>query len=117
MYFTVEALSKRITLPVNEYQALRHQVFTRDTWRCRVTGCERRSNLHAHHLKFRSHQGGDTLSNMLTVCNTCHDAIHGKPAKRGQALVILPFVEDGEYEASGPLRYRFVNGWKPRQIQ
>lgn len=63
-------------LPPKEYHALIMDVFKRDGWTCRVPGCYSRSNLHAHHLKFRSQGGLDILSNLITVCSTCHDKIH-----------------------------------------
>lgn len=64
----------RNRLPREEYDALVKSVFTRDNWRCIV--CRIRSQLHAHHVTFRSHGGKDELTNLCTVCADCHDAIH-----------------------------------------
>jgi len=49
-----------------------HRVFARDGWRCTVPGCSSYRNLHGHHIVFRSHCGGDELSNLTTVCAWHH---------------------------------------------
>jgi 5-methylcytosine-specific restriction endonuclease McrA len=61
-------------LPSEEYSVLTQLVFTRDGWKCR--NCGYRQDLHAHHIKFRSNQGADTMSNLCTLCSRCHDEIH-----------------------------------------
>jgi hypothetical protein len=55
---------------------LTRQVLHRDGLRCANPGCGRRRNLHAHHIVFRSHGGPTSLSNEVTVCDTCHALIH-----------------------------------------
>src|SRR5580698_11124645 len=54
--------------------SLRQAVFQRDEWKCRR--CGSRSNLHPHHLTFRSHGGTHTMENLLTLCWKCHQLIH-----------------------------------------
>ena len=45
-----------------------HAIFTRDGWRCAVPGCGSYRDLHAHHIRFRSHGGGDEPENLVTLC-------------------------------------------------
>jgi len=52
--------------------AARHRVFARDGWRCAVPGCTSMQNLHDHHIRFRSAQGGDALENRITLCAFHH---------------------------------------------
>src|SRR5580698_8630256 len=54
--------------------SLRRAVFQRDDWKCRR--CNSRSNLHPHHLTFRSHGGTHTMENLITLCMTCHRMLH-----------------------------------------
>jgi len=65
----------RIKLSPAEYEELRFQVLRRDGWRCQA--CGRRENLEVHHKKLRSHLGSDPEENLITVCNSCHSAMHG----------------------------------------
>ncbi len=55
---------------------LRIQVLERDGWKCQ--SCGRASNLHVHHIKYRSHLGHDAAENLLTLCADCHRASHQK---------------------------------------
>lgn len=66
----------RTELTDAEYAALKKKVLKRDGWKCRNPRCKRRSNLHVHHIIFRSQQGPDTMGNLVTICNDCHDRIH-----------------------------------------
>lgn len=59
------------------YRELCGRVYKRDGWKCRNPNCGRRTGLHAHHIIYRSQGGEDTTENMVTVCNGCHDLIHG----------------------------------------
>ena len=63
-----------LRLPPKEYHALCKVVLKRDGFRCK--NCGMRSGLNCHHVVFRSHQGKDEASNLVTVCNECHEAIH-----------------------------------------
>ncbi len=49
-------------------------VLVRDGFRCQLCGTRR--NLQVHHIRYRSHCGGDSTDNLLTVCQGCHAAIH-----------------------------------------
>lgn len=47
-------------------------VYKRDGWRCMAPGCTSRRNLDAHHLIYRSRNGGDEPSNRLCICRFHH---------------------------------------------
>lgn len=60
----------------------REQVRERDLWGCARCGVSR--DLHVHHRRMRSQGGGDTFSNLVTLCVRCHGWVHGNPAKASQ---------------------------------
>jgi 5-methylcytosine-specific restriction endonuclease McrA len=76
--------------------------YTRDGWKCRH--CANRNGLHPHHFIYKSHQGTDTLDNLLTLCGACHRGHHD-----GHLDIVLvdKLVND--------LRVRFIRkgNWKP----
>jgi HNH endonuclease len=47
----------------------------RDGYRCQQCG-KQKGQLQAHHLVYREHGGKDTLSNLLTLCDRCHQQVH-----------------------------------------
>ncbi len=101
----------RIVLPVNEYRNLVQLVLHRDKWKCRV--CKRRSNLHVHHIVYRSQLGDDASWNLITLCTLCHDGIHKPNPKTGAKLVLLPMIDGERINADGDINLFFVGGWKP----
>jgi len=64
----------RLHLDEVEYENLRQLVLRRDGWRCQ--SCGTMSNLEVHHREFRSHSGEDSEENLITLCSTCHAALH-----------------------------------------
>ncbi len=50
----------------------RHKVIERDELKCMIPGCSSRGVLNDHHIKYRSHGGGDELPNNTTACNAHH---------------------------------------------
>ncbi len=59
------------------YANTKAYVLTRDTYTCQqCQGKSRDRRLEVHHLVFRSEQGSDEESNLLTLCKTCHDGLH-----------------------------------------
>jgi hypothetical protein len=74
-WVAVERLLARVTADWEAEPRHRDPVFARDGWRCSVPGCSGRRNLHDHHLRFRSHGGGNERDNRLTVCAAHH--LHG----------------------------------------
>lgn len=52
-------------------------VLTRDTYTCQYcTGKSKDQRLEVHHIMFRSQQGSDEETNLVTLCKTCHGALH-----------------------------------------
>ena len=83
-------------------------VFERDGYLCAVPGCSSRMSFHDHHVVFRSHQGSNDQSNLLTLCAFHHQrCLHaGRLRIRGFAPDRLVF-ELGVRPGAPPLaRYR-----------
>ena len=77
--------------------------FTRDHWKCR--SCGDRNGLHPHHVVYQSHQGADTLNNLLTLCWQCHlEGLH-------QGKLIIDVVEVLEDDLV--VKFTRLKGWKP----
>ena len=78
------------------------QCFIRDKWKCRC--CGNRSNLMAHHIVYRSHQGPNELQNLLTLCSACHRGHHdGKLGIEilqtlGENDVVIKFTRKGMWK-------------------
>jgi hypothetical protein len=52
-------------------------VLTRDQYTCqRCKGKLKDQRLEVHHIVFRSQNGSDEETNLVTLCKTCHDALH-----------------------------------------
>jgi hypothetical protein len=52
-------------------------VLTRDGYTCQqCKGTPKDRRLEVHHIIFRSKQGSDEETNVVTLCETCHDALH-----------------------------------------
>ncbi len=56
----------------NKRRLSRHKVIERDGLKCMIPGCSSRGVLNDHHIKYRSHGGGDELPNNTTACNAHH---------------------------------------------
>jgi 5-methylcytosine-specific restriction endonuclease McrA len=57
-----------------EYQELHRRILQRDNWRCQFCGA--RTQLQVHHLRPRALLGADEKTNLITLCQTCHQAVH-----------------------------------------
>ncbi len=55
---------------------LRRQLTARDHGCCRIPGCGRSGQVHAHHLIHRAHHGPNALDNLLTLCPFHHRLVH-----------------------------------------
>ncbi len=64
----------RLRLDPEPYEQLRKQVLRRDGWQCQI--CGSRQNLEVHHKQLRSRQGSDEDSNLITLCDSCHEDVH-----------------------------------------
>ena len=74
----------------------REQVLARDGHCCTVPGCRRAIGLDLHHIDYQSHGGGHSLSNLTTLCDLHHRAVHfEKLVIRGTAPDRLTFAFRG----------------------
>jgi len=78
--------------------SLRDTLVQRDR-RCRVCQCLLSEDAHAHHLRFRSQGGHDTMQNLVLLCPRCHAAIHARD------LDLVPL--DADQGADGELEARW----------
>ena len=59
------------------YENVRHYVLARDNYTCqKCKGKSKDSRLEVHHIVFRSQGGPDIVINLITLCKTCHQALH-----------------------------------------
>ena len=57
-------------------------VLYRDSYTCQCCKGKRKDpRLHCHHIIYRSNGGSDKASNLIVVCETCHDDIHDNKIK------------------------------------
>ena len=57
-------------------------VLARDNYTCQhCKGKSKDNRLHCHHIIFRSKNGANTPENLITLCNTCHNALHSGKIK------------------------------------
>lgn len=58
------------------FENVKAYVLSRDNYKCQCKkkGCS--DKLHVHHIKFRSKGGSDTPSNLVTLCEKHHNALH-----------------------------------------
>ncbi len=61
--------------PTRLDENLRLACLMRDRYQCQQCG-KQRCRLQAHHLIYRDHGGKDTLGNVLTLCEACHQKVH-----------------------------------------
>jgi Holliday junction resolvasome RuvABC ATP-dependent DNA helicase subunit len=55
-------------------ESLRRKILARDGYSCRHCGCA--SELHVHHIQFRSNGGRTEPTNLLALCRRCHALVH-----------------------------------------
>ena len=61
--------------PMRLDENLRMACLMRDSYTCQQCG-KQHVRLEAYHIIFREHGGKDTLTNLLTLCFTCHKNVH-----------------------------------------
>ena len=74
------------------FENTKAMVLNRDDYKCQCCkGKHKDSKLEVHHIIFRSQGGSDEANNLITLCHTCHKALHGgminpnfKGKKKGQ---------------------------------
>lgn len=74
------------------FQNLKQYVLKRDGYLCQ--SCKKKtknnSELHVHHIKFRSNGGTDTKNNLITLCKPCHDKLHKRKNAQIHSLKLKP---------------------------
>jgi len=66
----------------DDWDARRRQVYGRDEWTCQ--NCGRRGGpygdqeLHCHHIVPKGRGGSHRVSNLVTLCEDCHKAVHNR---------------------------------------
>ena len=70
----------------SDWDSRRKRVYKRDDYTCQNCGIKGGSKgdaeLHAHHIVPKAKGGTHKLTNLKTVCNQCHNAIHGNGTAR-----------------------------------
>lgn len=59
----------------NISQKTRYGVYKRDGFQCALCGCH--DGLQIHHAIPRGKGGGNTVENLITLCDKCHAQAHG----------------------------------------
>lgn len=68
----------------DDWHARRRQVYQRDEWTCQ--NCGRQGGpfgdveLHCHHVVPKARGGSHRVSNLVTLCDDCHRAVHNRSA-------------------------------------
>lgn len=61
------------------FENTRAMVLNRDGYKCQYCkGKHKDSKLEVHHIIFRSQGGSDEADNLITLCHTCHKALHAE---------------------------------------
>lgn len=55
--------------------SIKIEVFKRDNYTCQECGASREAKLHVHHIIPFSRGGSDEMSNLITLCESCNEAI------------------------------------------
>lgn len=62
----------------SNWDSLRRAAYTRDSYTCQNCGAKGTNvSLHAHHIVPLSRKGTNKISNLVTLCDQCHRAVHG----------------------------------------
>lgn len=64
--------------PQKDYYNVKAYVLARDNYRCqsKQAGIKHSDKLHVHHIVFRSQGGSNQHTNLITLCEDCHNALH-----------------------------------------
>lgn len=64
------------------FEDTKARVLNRDEYKCQICkGKHKDSKLEVHHIIFRSQGGSDEAENLITLCHTCHSALHAGKIK------------------------------------
>ena len=114
--FDVSSMSNGYKLTGKEYQLseyegnnFRQKVLWRDKYTCRK--CKSKEHLQAHHIRYKSAGGTDVVSNGVTLCDGCHNALHrGEwelPYSRTRNLLYPAHLQQGKWWLLNELKKMF----------
>lgn len=62
---------------MKDFYNVKAYILHRDNYTCQSKQKTKHGHkLHVHHIKYRSQGGTDTPTNLITLCETCHDNLH-----------------------------------------
>jgi len=61
--------------PQKGYNNIKAYILDRDGYKCRLCGSKNKK-FHIHHINLRSKGGSNEHTNLITICEDCHDKIH-----------------------------------------
>jgi 5-methylcytosine-specific restriction endonuclease McrA len=61
-------------LKSDQWQKIKQKRLHLDKNTCQM--CNTKKNLHVHHLTYQN-AGAENIADLLTVCNSCHNRLHG----------------------------------------
>ena len=68
--------------PCYDFENVKMMVRARDNYTCQhCKGKKKDNRINVHHIVFRSKGGSDEPENLITLCKTCHDALHAGKIK------------------------------------
>ena len=68
--------------PCYGFENVKMMVRARNNYTCQhCNGKKKDSRINVHHIVFRSNGGSDEPENLITLCKTCHDALHAGKIK------------------------------------
>jgi 5-methylcytosine-specific restriction endonuclease McrA len=72
----------------DNWRFLRERVLELDRWKCQKCLTKGKpvgtTELHVHHIIPKSQGGKDKISNLITLCHSCHEEIHGHKIPTGR---------------------------------
>lgn len=92
-----------LRLATELYTELKQVIMERDEWKCRF--CKIRNCLHVHHIVYRSELGPDASWNLVTLCSSCHEAVHD--------FRLAIWSENEDLGANCTLHFVAAKGWRP----
>jgi hypothetical protein len=95
------------------WEQKRQVVLARDGHKC--AGCRDESNLHVHHCTYERF-GNELLTDLITLCQACHKAVHELHRLRGGDLAMATAEALSVLRAGQPIEQRRRRG-KRRPVQ